>query len=320
LGKRRKSKKMNHLYVYLPSNSNISNKTTEFTTILNENLILPQNCQVALVEVIYKHSWNVSIGYISYSNDKNKFYKSNIESFHDSETIASLINRINSTIKSVILIKIYNQRYDERMLEQQKADEFHAKNQIYTFKSDKLYPIFLYEEHIENSIVEEIKNEIEYLKCPELYIENNLLKLKFDKNFEGSLQFVGSVVKILEIEENNFKSKIFTNLKTTSTLVLNNYVNQLSPVDIVGQLYIYAPDLVEYQFIGNEKAPLLAIVVVEPNTFNKVIKLTLHPPHYLNVIQNSIKTIRISIRDQFGNKILFDDSTITLKLDFIKNG
>jgi hypothetical protein len=102
--------------------------------------------------------------------------------------------------------------------------------------------------------------------------------------------------------------------------VLNNYLNQLSPVDIIGQLYIYAPDLVEYQFIGNEKAPLLAIVVVEPNTFNKVVKLTLQPPHYLNVIQNSIKTIKISIRDQFGNKILFDDSTITLKLDFIKNG
>jgi len=311
---------MNHLYIYLPSNSNASNKTTEFSTTLSENLILPLNCQVALVEVIYKHSWNVSVGYISYSNDKSKFYKSNIESFHDSETIASLINRINSTIKNIILIKLYNQRYDERMLEQQQADAMKDKNEKYTFKTDKRYPIYLYEEHIENLIVEEIKKEAEYLKAPELIIENNLLKLNFDKDFEGSIQFVGSVVKVLEIEEKNFKSKIYSNSKSTSTLVLNNYLNQLSPVDIIGQLYIYAPDLVEYQFIGNEKAPLLAIVVVEPNTFNKVVKLTLQPPHYLNVIQNSIKTIKISIRDQFGNKILFDDSTITLKLDFIKNG
>ena len=134
----------------------------------------------------------------------------------------------------------------------------------------------------------------------------------------GTIQLTGSVVKILEIEEKNFSSKIFKNNK--KPIILNSYINPKSPIDIIGQLYIYAPDLIEYQFVGYQKAPLLAIIVVEPNSFNKVIKITLDPPHYLNIIQNSIKNIKISIRDQFGSKILFDDSTITLKLNFKNNG
>ena len=310
---------MNHLYVYLPSNSNETNKTTEFTTILNENIIVPSNCQVALVEVIYKHSWNVSVGYISYSFDGQKYFKKSIDAFHDSETVASLLKRINSCIKELIIEKIYNQRYFDRLEEQKTSDSLKLKNIEYKFKDDKIYPVSLYEEFKEVKIEEEIKNEDEYKNSPELIIEGNILKLNLSQNFEGSIQFIGNVVKILEIEEKNFKSKLYTKLRNKANIILNSYINENNPVDVIGQLYIYAPDLIEYQFIGGEKAPLLAIIVVEPNTFNKVVKITLDPPHYLKLIQNSIKTIRISIRDQFGNKILFDDSTITLKLDFRKN-
>jgi hypothetical protein len=64
---------MNHKYIYLPSNSAIENTTTEFTTKLAEPLKFGKNSKVALVEVIYKHSWNVSVGYIEYSNGKTSF-------------------------------------------------------------------------------------------------------------------------------------------------------------------------------------------------------------------------------------------------------
>ena len=94
-------------------------------------------------------------------------------------------------------------------------------------------------------------------------------------------------------------------------------MNKLSIVDIIGQIYIYAPDLIEYQFLGNTKSPILAIIVVEPNSFNKVFKVTLDPPHHLNIRQTEISNIKISIRDPHGEKILFTDSNITLKFDFI---
>jgi len=311
---------MSHLYVYLPSNSSQNNSTTEYTTTLAEEVKLPQNCQVALVEVIYKHSWNVTVGYITYSSDSKTTVTKYIDSFHDSETISSLVSRINTCIKDIILLKIYNKRYFDRKEEQKKADEQKLQDSSieYNFKSDKLYPIYLFEEFREEKIVDEVKTEFEYLNSPEFIIENNILKLKLHENFLGTIQLTGSVVKILEIEEKNFSSKIFKNNK--KPIILNSYINPKSPIDIIGQLYIYAPDLIEYQFVGYQKAPLLAIIVVEPNSFNKVIKITLDPPHYLNIIQNSIKNIKISIRDQFGSKILFDDSTITLKLDFKNNG
>ena len=311
---------MSHLYVYLPSNSSQNNSTTEYTTTLAEEVKLPQNCQVALVEVIYKHSWNVTVGYITYSSDSKTTVTKYIDSFHDSETISSLVSRINTCIKDIILLKIYNKRYFDRKEEQKKAEEqkLQDPSREYNFKSDKLYPIYLFEEFREEKIVDEVKTEFEYLNSPEFIIENNTLKLKLHENFLGTIQLTGSVVKILEIEEKNFSSKIFKNNK--KPIILNSYINPKSPIDIIGQLYIYAPDLIEYQFVGYQKAPLLAIIVVEPNSFNKVIKITLDPPHYLNIIQNSIKNIKISIRDQFGSKILFDDSTITLKLDFKNNG
>ena len=311
---------MSHLYVYLPSNSSQNNSTTEYTTTLAEEVKLPQNCQVALVEVIYKHSWNVTVGYITYSSDSKTTVTKYIDSFHDSETISSLVSRINTCIKDIILLKIYNKRYFDRKEEQKKAEEqkLQDPSREYNFKSDKLYPIYLFEEFREEKIVDEVKTEFEYLNSPEFIIENNTLKLKLHENFLGTIQLTGSVVKILEIEEKNFSSKIFKNNK--KPIILNSYINPKSPIDIIGQLYIYAPDLIEYQFVGYQKAPLLAIIVVEPNSFNKVIKIALDPPHYLNIIQNSIKNIKISIRDQFGSKILFDDSTITLKLDFKNNG
>ena len=73
---------MSHLYVYLPSNSSQNNSTTEYTTTLAEEVKLPQNCQVALVEVIYKHSWNVTVGYITYSSDSKTTVTIYIDSFN----------------------------------------------------------------------------------------------------------------------------------------------------------------------------------------------------------------------------------------------
>ena len=74
--------------MYLPSNSNITNKTSDFSTKLSTPLKLDYNSRVALVEVIYKHSWNVSVGYIAYSNGQTSFNTFiEVNSFKDSEKL-----------------------------------------------------------------------------------------------------------------------------------------------------------------------------------------------------------------------------------------
>jgi hypothetical protein len=78
---------------------------------------------VALVEDIYKHSWNVSIGYILYSYDNNVTHFHEIKSFRDSETVDSLVKRTNESIKSMIIKKIYNERFFDKQKEIKLSEE-----------------------------------------------------------------------------------------------------------------------------------------------------------------------------------------------------
>ena len=305
---------MSNTYVYLPSNSNNKNTTSSFTTDLDPSFSSNRYKKVALVEVIYKHSWNINLGFIIYTNKSIKIVRE-IDSFHDSEKIGDCVNRINENLKKLILIKLYNERFVEfdKFLKQKE------KNPESKLTKNQLFPDREYEEGFLNEkVIEEIKSsELEYTTCPYLYFQNNLLRIKFDDQFRGTIQFSGKVVKILELEEERkYISKIYKNIKLDS-FILSENCNPFSSVDIVGQIFIYAPNLIEGQFIGNIKTPLLAIIVVEPNSFNKTIKVTLDPPHYLNINQTEIRNIKIDILDQFGEKILFEDSTVTLKLDFI---
>jgi hypothetical protein len=300
---------MNHKYIYLPSNSNSQNTTSDFTTVLPRTFNFKSNSNVALVELIYRHSWNVSVGYVLYTFNK-KTYPMQIKYFKDSETIESLIILINKTIKENIIRKIYNERYMANYLYLNKGELFMKIDPL------KFYPLSDYDTSKEEKVINQILLETEYSNAPQLVIENTFLKLQSNENFNGTIQFYGSVTKILELEDSNFFSKKYK-YPLKESAYIGNIPNKEASVDVIGQLFIYAPDLIYNQFVGETEAPLLGIIVVEPNSFRKTIKINLDPPHYLPIKQNYINSIRILIADQFGNKILFDDSTVTLKLDFI---
>jgi hypothetical protein len=87
---------------------------------------------VALVEVIYKHSWNVSIGYILHSYDNNITYLHEIKSFRDSETVDSLIKRTNESIKTMIIKKIYNERFFDKQKEIKLSEELKKKRRKFS--------------------------------------------------------------------------------------------------------------------------------------------------------------------------------------------
>jgi len=88
----------------------------------------------------------------------------------------------------------------------------------------------------------------------------------------------------------------------------------------ITSLYIYS-DIIKYQYVGDELAPLLRNVVV-PNSAKTTQNIIYDSPHYLPVNKTIIDNINISIRDEIGNFIHFKRGKSIVKLHFrpIKNG
>ena len=84
---------------------------------------------------------------------------------------------------------------------------------------------------------------------------------------------------------------------------------------MVGTLYIYT-DIIDYQLVGSTRIPLLRNLVLDYNSTRKTIWVHYDQPHYLRVNKTEIRSILIDIRDDKGNKILFDSGSITIKLHF----
>ena len=81
-------------------------------------------------------------------------------------------------------------------------------------------------------------------------------------------------------------------------------------------IYIYS-DIVDYQFVGDEQAPLLRIVPT--GDVNKALNFTskiFDSPHYIPVARNNLESIEIDIRNHLGYPILFTSGEVVVKLHF----
>jgi hypothetical protein len=94
------------------------------------------------------------------------------------------------------------------------------------------------------------------------------------------------------------------------TLVLDKILDPLKKIKII-------PDLIQYQYVGNTRAPLLRTAVVEPTLDDKIIWINFDRPHYVDVKENLISKIKIVIKHEYDDEIAFDYSSVTLKLHFI---
>ena len=61
---------------------------------------------------------------------------------------------------------------------------------------------------------------------------------------------------------------------------------------------------------------LLDLIIYLAYNYQKTIWTHYDSPHYLRVNKTLIETIKIHIRDEQGNKVLFEDSNIIAKLHF----
>ena len=80
-------------------------------------------------------------------------------------------------------------------------------------------------------------------------------------------------------------------------------------------LFIYS-DIVEPQVVGDVSAPLLRIVGVEHEQFNRTVVQTYSPPHYVSVLKRQFETIEMDIRDDTGARIPFQSGRVIVKLHF----
>jgi hypothetical protein len=288
-------------YVTLPSSIAASGSTSEFTTILATPIKLNQRYKVALVELTYNHSWKMELGNLYIFNNNNNFVEQYTKIpiyLEDSYTLAALVDKINTEIKNTILKIIYNKRFEERE----------------NSKSNKLLPTNNFDWPIKNlAVIEEIKNSDDYKNSPYLKIEDNKIIVALNSKFISQIALEGRMLNEFGYKE----SKVLLLKSGEETLTLSKTIDTSRKIKIVGPIYIYAPDLIEYQFLGNTRAPLLRTAVVEPTLNDKIVWLNFDRPHYVNLKVNTISQIKIAIKDEYDDKIAFDYSSLTLKLHFI---
>jgi hypothetical protein len=97
-------------------------------------------------------------------------------------------------------------------------------------------------------------------------------------------------------------------IKSTSPLKQN--------LSEISNFYIYS-DIVEYQVVGDEQAPLLRIVPI--GEVSKSLNFTskiFDSPHYIPVARNNLDTVEIDIRNHLGFPILFTTGEVVVKLHF----
>jgi hypothetical protein len=79
-------------------------------------------------------------------------------------------------------------------------------------------------------------------------------------------------------------------------------------------LYVYC-DLLQFTYVGNIKAPLLRVVDSGGET-GDVVTRYYERPRYIPIQKKSFDTIQVIIRDDFGEKIQFENGKVLLTLHF----
>jgi hypothetical protein len=283
-------------YITLPSNgadlSNeedlIRNTKTDFVIKLNTQLDF-RNIQyeVALVEIWFPFNWKINFGNIKifYTRSLTFSEKEVLNQdviFFDGCEIKSLINHINSLLNINNIINIG------------KSFDF--------LKDFNKIKFNLSERH---SLIVECTSKFRVV------ISGFLLQLFTNPSIIINGENDGNFQNVNHFVEN--MNSIVINGADQSNIEFKN-INEI--VKITEEIYVYT-DIIEYQYVGQQMGQLLRLVTVN-TTHNKLCNIIYTDPHYLNLITNRISSIKIYMRDGFGNRIQFlnENSSVIYKLHF----
>ena len=296
-------------YVTLPSNVSDdefkNNRTTNFTTRLKAPKHFNIQYEVALVEIIYNQTWRVDLGkIIIHHRETQKEYSL---AAIDGETHPSLIDRINIILRDNFIDEEYSRRRelfnimsnDKEKLE--KLIKIDGMAEITDLEKVILVPI-------SNSIIKDervVSDIMKKNKMPKIILHDSRLHFLLPHGMK--LSFAGRIKNVFNLGDFRYDSNY------TSDIIANNHLES------VQSLYIYT-DIIDYQLVGDEYAPLLRNVVVSQN-YSHPVAINYENPHYLPVNKSIISTINIDIRDDTGKEINFIQGKVEVKLHFrpIKN-
>ena len=80
-------------------------------------------------------------------------------------------------------------------------------------------------------------------------------------------------------------------------------------------MFVYT-DIIQPQFVGDTKAPLLRIIGITDIHHGKVQTITFHNVHYFPLANLSFDTVEILLKDHAGRNLPFASGTLTLTLHF----
>jgi hypothetical protein len=298
-------------YVTLPSNVNDdefkNNRTTNFTTRLKSPKHFNTLYEVALVEIIYNQTWKVDLGQIIiHHRETQKEY--NLTAI-DGETYPSLIDRINNILRDNYIDEEYSRRrdlYHNISNDKEKLDQLKKLDGMAEFMEldNKIILIPLNNNILKDERI--VSDILKKNKMPKIILHDSKIHFLLPKGMK--LSFSGRIKNIFNMSDNRYDSNF------TSDVIPNNHLES------VQSLYIYT-DIIDYQLVGDEYAPLLRNVVVSQN-YSHPVAINYENPHYLPVNKSIISTINIDIRDDTGKEINFIQGKVEIKLHFrpLKNG
>ena len=79
-------------------------------------------------------------------------------------------------------------------------------------------------------------------------------------------------------------------------------------------VFVYS-DVAKHQYVGNNMAPLLRIVPVDRQSGEHIYRI-FDKPYYLPVTRQCIDTIEINLKTDFGDKLIFENGKVLVKLHF----
>ena len=85
------------------------------------------------------------------------------------------------------------------------------------------------------------------------------------------------------------------------------------------QIFLYT-DIIDYQMVGDLKAPLLRIASIPEVRYGRMKTITLNPVHYLPLSKYNFNSIELHLKDHTGKDISFAFGTCTVKLHFQRHG
>lgn len=205
---------------------------------------------------------------------------------------------------------IYNHRNEAHVihLNSNEGDSFQNFVDNVNSKLEEIYlqieTLYMRDNNLNNNLsYQELKTIIkDRPDFPKFIYEKN--RLIFNCHVNSFFQFHGLIAGLLFLKEYD---KIY--LSQPPIPIRENIFS------LTQAIYVYT-DIIDFQYVGDSFSPLLQTVITENKNYASMVSVTYENPHYIPVNKSLITSINIDLRDDLGNKILFQDGKTILKLHF----